>query len=121
MPQPIAETERAAAIVAQEHAAALIEIGNVAHLYAEPALIERRHVVGGVELDLAEAFGECDLLLVGERLIVEHQYGKPVHGGMDRRRGAGIKRSAEIDAVNLGDEFAPDRGDSHGASFSGLR
>ena len=62
---------------------------------------------------LAEAFGECDLLLVGERLIVEYQHGKPVHGGMDRRSGAGIEPSAEIDVVNLGDRKSTRLNSSH--------
>jgi hypothetical protein len=55
------------------HVAVLIEIRNVAHLDAKPALIEPRHVVGRVELDMAEAFCECGLLPVVERLIVEQR------------------------------------------------
>src|SRR6266481_5419756 len=114
MPQLVAEIERAPAVVARQQVALLIEIGNVAHLDAEPALIEPRHVVGGVELDFAERFGERDLLVVGQRLIVEQQYGMAVHGGMDVRRRSGIERCAQIDAGDLGDELVPDRDEPHG-------
>lgn len=67
----------APAVISRQHVAVLIEIGNIVHLYAEPALIEPRHVVGRVELDIAEAFCQCGRLAVVQRLIVEHQHGSP--------------------------------------------
>ena len=112
MPQPIAEIERAPTIIPRQHIAVLIEIRNVAHLDTEPTLVEPRHVVGRVQLDLAEVSGECDLLFVCQRLIVEHQYRMPVHAGMDHR--SSIERRAQIDAFDLRGEFASDRNEPHG-------
>ena len=101
MPQPVAEIEAAPAVVAGEQVAVLIEIGDVAHLVTEAALVGTGHVVRGVELDLAEARGEGDLLGVGQRLIAEHQHGIAVHAGMDRRRARLIERGREIDVLDL--------------------
>src|SRR5260370_24621106 len=119
MPQPVAEIERAPAIVARQQVARVIEIGNVARLVAEPALIEPRHVVGGVELDLAEGFGKRDLLLVVQRLIAEDQYRVAVHGGVDRGCRAGIERYPQINAGDLGDEFVSDRDEPHEGLLTG--
>ena len=114
MPQPIAEIERAPTIIPRQHIAVLIEIRNVAHLDTEPTLVEPRHVVGRVQLDLAEVSGECDLLFVCQWLIVEHQYRMPVHAGMDHRHRSSIERRAQIDAFDLRGEFASDRDEPHG-------
>src|SRR5260370_18172401 len=105
MPQPIAEIERAPTIIPRQHIAVLIEIRNVAHLDTEPTLVEPRHVVGRVQLDLAEVSGECDLLFVCQWLIVEHQYRMPVHAGMDPRHGRSTERRARIHAFALPREF----------------
>ena len=40
VPQPVAEIEGAPPIVARQHLAVPVEIGNVAHLEAEAALVE---------------------------------------------------------------------------------
>ena len=113
MPQPIAEIERAPAIITRQYIAVLIEIRNVAHLDAEPALVKPRNVVGRVKLDFAEASGECDLLFVGQWLLVEHQHRMPVHAGMYRRYLSRIERRAQIDAFDLRGEFASDRDEPH--------
>ena len=114
MPQPIAEIERAPAIIPRQQVAVLIEIRDVAHLDAEPALVEPRYVVGRVQLDLAEASGECDLLFVGQWLLVEHQHRMPVHAGMYRRYLSRIERRAQIDAFDHRGEFVSDRVEPHG-------
>jgi hypothetical protein len=114
MPQPISEIERAPAIIPRQQVAVLIEIRDVAHLDAEPALVEPRYVVGRVQLDLAEASGKCDLLLVGQWLIVEHQHRMPVHAGMDRLHPGRIERCAQIDAFDHRGEFASDGDEPHG-------
>ena len=115
MPQAIAEIEGALAIVARQQRVVLVEIGNVADLDAESALIEPGHVVRGIEFDLAEALGKRDLLFVADALVVKHQHRMAIHAGMDRRDGRGIKRPAQVDVLDLAGKCVGDRLDPHRA------
>jgi len=115
MPQLVAEIEHAAAVVARQQLAVLVEIGDVGHVEGQPTLAILHDMTAGDALDLAEIAAEGELLLVGDRLVVEYQDGVAVHGSLDRRRLLGGERLAQIDAVDLADEDRMDlpNGDAH--------
>src|SRR5215468_2882490 len=104
MPQPVAERVHAPAVVALHDLAVLVEVRYVAErLVAEPALSEDPTACSGVELTI-EAPRERQLLLVRERLIVEHEDSVLVHPRADRGERSGVVHGREVDGTRLGHE-----------------
>ena len=64
-----------------------------------------------VGLELAEMAGEGELLVVGDRLIAEHQHGVAVHAGLDRGDLVAREGTAVIDAADLADKHRMQRPD----------
>ena len=63
-----------------------------------------RHVAARRLLQSAEIAGERALLIVGQRLAVEHQHRVAIHARLDRRHVAGVERLGDIDAGHLAGE-----------------
>ncbi len=104
MPQLVAEVEHAAAIVPGEHAIVAVEVRDVGELDREAPILGFGHVAVHGRLDRAEVATERDLLLVAQRLVVEHEHRVAVHAGLDRRDLVGAERPAQVDAFDLADE-----------------
>jgi len=91
MPELVAEIEHAAAVVARHHLVVLAEIGDVGDVEGQPALAVLHDMAADGALDLAEIAAEGELLLVGDRLVVEHQHGVAIHPRLDQRRRVGAE------------------------------
>ena len=115
MPQPVAQLEEPLAVVGRDDLAVPVEVGEIAHARAQPAL---RRLADGARphllLERPECAAEGELLLVGDVLVVEHQHGVAVHAGVDRRGVRGAERLAEIEARDLAADDRVKRPDFEG-------
>ena len=77
VPQLVGQRVHAPVIFPGAQLVLRVEIGDVAQLQpvAEAALLRLGHLPGERHLQLAEVAAELALLLVGDRLVVEHQHG----------------------------------------------
>ena len=76
------------------HLVVLIEVGDVDEGVVGPALL----VEDAVAVELAvQALGEGELLVVGERLVVEDEDGVLVHAGADLRQRLLVMDVAQVD------------------------
>ena len=115
MPQPVAEIEHAAAVVARERLALLVEVRDVDHPGLEAELMRLGDVAAECAFDLAEVLRERDLLVVGDVLVVEDQHRVAVHAGIDRGRLLAGQRLRQIDTGHLAGEHGMDLADrEHG-------
>jgi hypothetical protein len=108
MPQTVAEGEQPPPVVAGEHLVVLVEIGHVGKGGGQtqsPRLAQAR---ADRVLDLPQTAGEGELLLVVDRLVVEHEHRVPVHSGMDRRHLIRGQRLGHVDAFHFGGEARAD-------------
>ena len=121
MPQPVADREQPAAVVARHRPVVLVEVGDVGEGGRQPVLVGGAQAGVQRQLDLAEAAGEGELLLVVDVLVVEHQHRVSVHAGMDRGDLGGGEGAAHVDAGDLAGKARADLadGDGHGGSFEG--
>ena len=85
MPQAVADGEEPPAIVPCVRSVVLVEVGDVGEGGGQAVLVRRAQARADGVLDVAQAAGEGELLLVVELLVVEHQHRVPVHAGVDRR------------------------------------
>jgi hypothetical protein len=93
--------------------AVLVEVRDVLHSLPDPALAARRlHEGLRREFQFAEAFGECELLLLGYRLVVKYQDRITIEGGLDFCEDR-IGQAPEIDVADFGDERRRDRFDGY--------
>src|SRR5438067_3944586 len=105
MPQPVGQFEKPDAVVGGHDVAVLVEVREIGNAGAEPLLVTAAEVSrGAVRLQLAEMAGEGELLVVGDRLVAEHQHRVTVHAGFDRGDLVRAERLAAIDAGYLADE-----------------
>src|ERR1700730_2897021 len=118
MPQAITQIEHAAAVVAVEQLVALLEVRHVGELDAQAPVLRLGDVAADRGLDRAEVTAELDLLVVGHRLIVEHQHGIFVHAGFDRSDLLARERLGEVDAGNLAGKAGADLADADGHGVS---
>src|SRR5207237_7970508 len=65
-------------------------------------------------LDLAEAAGEGQLLLVVELLVVENEHGVGVHAGVDRRHRLRRQRPRQVEAIHFSGEAGTDLAEPDG-------
>ena len=115
MPQPVAEIEHAAAVVARQRLAVLVEVRDVDHAGLEAQLVRLGDVTAERALDLAEVLGEFDLLVVGDVLVAKDQHRVAVHAGVDRFGLFTGQRLPEIDPGHLAGEDRMDLADrEHG-------
>jgi hypothetical protein len=104
VPQPVAEPVHAAPIVGLQEVAVLVQVRDVAErLVPEAALSQGRRARPRVQRPV-EALGEGDLLVVGERLIAEHEHGVLVHPFPKAREGLRVVDAPKLDRTDLGDE-----------------
>ena len=71
MPESIADGEQPATIVTGEHLVVLVEVGHVGERRRQAVFVRRAQARADGQLDLAEALGEGQLLVVVDRLAVE--------------------------------------------------
>ena len=115
MPQPVGQLEEPHAVVGGDDVAVFVEVREIGHAGAEPLLAARPHMPRrAVCLQFAEMAGEGELLVIGDRLLAEHQHGVTVHAVFDRRDLACVERVAAIDAGDLADEHRMQRPDRYG-------
>ena len=116
VPEAIAERVHAPAVVGFQDLAVLVEVRDVGERLVPEAVLAEGAAPGlGVQLAV-EALGERELLVVGERLIVEDQDGVLVHPRPDLGERLGIVDLAEVDRAHLGDEVRVElaEGQGHG-------
>src|ERR1700704_4020370 len=118
MPQAVAEVEQMDAAVRRQRIAVLAEVGDVVEAGREPRVLRLDDIAAARVLALAEIQRERHLLLVGNVLIAEQQYGVFVHAGLDVGGLLRRQRLSQIDAGNLAEKMRvklPDR-DRNGVS-----
>src|SRR5439155_14872177 len=74
----------------------------------QAVFVRRAQARADGQLDLAEALGESQLLVVVDHLAVEDQHGIAVHPGVDRLDLVGGQRPGHVDAIHLGGEARAD-------------
>jgi hypothetical protein len=107
-------------VLALQRAAGVGQVGDVHHLrQGQPLAVADHRAHRG--LRLAEPPGEVHLLLVAQRLVVEHHHGVAVDRGLDpvavRRR----QRPGDVHPADLGDEQRMQFADLHGHGVSFFR
>src|SRR5712664_2787137 len=104
MPQAVAERVHAAAVAGSEELAAFVHVRDVGEgLVAESAFLHDGRTGFHVQCTI-EALRERELLVVGERLVAEHEHRVLVHPGPDPVQRAAIGDAAQIDRGHLGGE-----------------
>jgi len=83
MPELVSQVEHPPPVVPGQGLAVLIQVGHVGQLGIQPPLVLGSDIAAPGDLQRAEALGEGDLLLVGQRLPGEGQHGEAVHPGLD--------------------------------------
>ena len=83
------------------------------------ASLPRRFLPGaadaGLRMQLAvEPLGEGELLLVGERLVAEHEDRVRVHAGADLGERLGVGHLPQVDRADLGGERGMERAEPEG-------
>ena len=109
MPQPVAEIEHPAAIVTPERFLVLVEIGRILHVERQPALGRGCNMAAGRGLERTKVAGKCALFIVGQAVIVEHQYGVAVHAGLDRVDFITRQRPRDVHTGHLAGELGIER------------
>src|ERR1700733_5301089 len=112
MPEPVRQTVHPALIVtcAQPRRIGPVVVRDIAEFQLlKSALLRLGHLTGESDLQFTKIGGESDLLLVGERLIREGQYGVLVHATLDRSHLVAGKRPANIDAGDFADKAVLNR------------
>jgi hypothetical protein len=104
VPETVADGEEPPPIVPRVHAIVLVEIGDVGERRRQAVLVRRAQAGPDRVLDLPQAPGEGELLLVAQRLIVEHEHGVAVHAVVDPCDLLLGERLGQVDAVDLGGE-----------------
>src|SRR6187401_1787813 len=121
MPQPVAEVEQSGAAVARQRLAVLAEVGDVVEAGGEAVILLLHDRAAARPFALAEIQREGELLLVGDVLAVEDQYGIFVHSRFDLGRLIPGQRLAQIEAGNLADEMLVQLADRHGHGACSLK
>src|SRR6266540_4144558 len=85
MPEPVAEAEEPPPILPGEDLVVLVEIGHVGKGGGEAVLVRCAQARADGVLDLSQAPGESELLLVVDALIVEDEHGIAIHAGVNGR------------------------------------
>jgi hypothetical protein len=114
MPEPIADGEQPAAIVARERRVVAIEIGDVGEGRRQAVLGRGAQTGPDGVLDLAQAPGEGELLGIIDVLLAKHQHGVAVHAGVDRCHLVLGERLAHVDALDLARKTRADLADGDG-------
>jgi hypothetical protein len=99
VPEHVAEREQPPPVVARQHPAVAVEVGDVVDLHRQPPLRALRDVAGR-HLELAEMPAEGDLLRVVDPLVAEDEDAVAVHAVFDRR---GLRRRDAARDVHAGD------------------
>src|SRR5262249_8567867 len=104
-------------------AVVLFDIRDIGELDAQPALLGFRDVAAGGVLEVPEIAPERDLLLVGHRLVVEHQHRVAVHAGLDPGHLLAPEPAGQFGPRDLADENGVNLADAqrHCTSFLKLR
>jgi hypothetical protein len=104
MPEPVAEIEYAATVVAIQRLPALVEIRYVDHAVLQPQLVILCDIAAGRTLDLSEIPGERHLLIVVDGLVAKREHGIAIHTGVDRGGVLVRQRRAQVYAGHLARE-----------------
>ena len=114
MPQTVADREQPPAIVAGERLVVLVEVRDIGKGRRQTVFARRAQARTDRQLDLAEAAGKSELLLVVDILIAEDEDGIFVHAGMDVGDVLRRERPAHIDAFDLAGKAGADLTDMTG-------
>ena len=119
MPEAVADGEEPPPVVPRVHVVVLVEIGHVGEAGGQAVLVGGAEARADGVLDVPEALGEGELLLVVDVLVVKDEHRVLVHAGMDRVHLFLGQRLGHVHAFNLGGEARPDLscGDGHGGGL----
>jgi hypothetical protein len=124
VPQHIADIEQALPAIACQRPAVLAEIGDVVHAGDQALVLRLGDVAAACILDGAKVAGERHLFFVADPLAGKEQHRVAVHAGLDRGEAVAVKRRADVDAGDLGEEGVrlarPDR-EWHGGAPQALQ
>src|SRR6202042_1958724 len=96
-------------IVTPERFLVLVEIGRILHVERQPALGRGCNMAAGRGLERTKVAGKCALFIVGQAVIVEHQYGVAVHAGLDRIDFITRQRPRDVHTGHLAGELGIER------------
>src|SRR5258706_2692942 len=121
MPELVGEVDQAAVVVFAQELAVLVEVRDVLHSFPDPALAVRRlHEGLDGHFQLAEMFCECELLFLGNRLVVKYQDRITIEGGLDFSEDR-VGQASKIDVADLVDKRWSERFDGNHICISSIR
>ena len=102
MPQPVANGEKPLAVVAPEGLVVAVQIRHVGKHRRQPEIRRRAQGVLRGVFQRAQRLRKRQVLFIGQRLIVKHQYRIAIHAIVQGFGLRGCERLAQINAVDLG-------------------